>query len=98
MAQFDIYRLRTGGLVMDCQTEELATLPTRFVVPLLDPKQVPQLVRSLHPIFEVDGKELVMATHAAAAVSKSTLGKPVQSLAHNRYTIIKALDFLTTGV
>lgn len=32
MAQFALHEVR-GGLALDCQTDRLARLPTRFVVP-----------------------------------------------------------------
>jgi toxin CcdB len=98
MPQLSVYRLATGELVVDCQADELSILPTRFVAPLLDPELVPSPIKALHPIFTVDDRELILATHAAAAISRNQLGEPLHSLAAHRYTIIKALDFLITGV
>ncbi len=98
MAHLDVHRLANGELVVDCQTDELAILPTRFVVPLLDPKNLPNPIKGLHPAFMIDGREHLLATHAASAIAKSRLGEPLQSLERHRYTIIKALDFLITGV
>ena len=98
MAQFGVHRLASGELVVDCQTDELSTLPTRFVIPLLDPKQVPNPIKSLHPAFRLEDRELVLATHVGAAISRSSLGDPLYSLAAHRYTILNAIDFLITGV
>ena len=98
MAQLSVYRLATGELVVDCQTDELESLPTRFVAPLLDPEHVPNPIKPLHPTFTIEGRKLVMATHTASAISRNALGDPLHSLEGHRYTIIKALDFLITGV
>lgn len=98
MAQFDLYRLASGQFVIDCQAEELSTLPTRIVVPLLDPVLVPRSVKSLHPIFVIDRTERVMATHLLSAIPKTELGEALQSLERRRYDIVNALDFLITGV
>lgn len=98
MAQFGVHRLASGEWVVDCQTDELSNLPTRFVAPLLDPDLVPDPIKALHPIFEIDGRELLLATHASAAISRNELGDPLHSLERHRYTILNALDFLLTGV
>ena len=39
MSQFDVYRIPDGPLVVDCQTDLLNYLQSRFVVPLLPPPQ-----------------------------------------------------------
>jgi toxin CcdB len=98
MARFGVYRLASGELVVDCQTDELSTLPTRFVIPLLDRELVPNPVKGLHPVFGIEGREMLLATHAAAAMSRNHLGEPLLSLEPQRYAILNALDFLITGV
>lgn len=98
MAQFHVHRLGPEELVVDCQTDELSMFPTRFVIPLLDPDLVPNPIKPLHPVFNVDGHDLILATHAGAAISRKHLSDPLQSLAHERYAILNALDFLITGV
>lgn len=98
MAQFDVFRLRAGGLVLDCQSDWVDFLETRFVIPLLDPDSVPNALKGLHPAFNVEGRELLMATHLGGAVQRNELIEPLHSLERHRYTIIKALDFLITGV
>jgi toxin CcdB len=98
MAQFDLYRLASGQLVIDCQAEELSSLPTRIVVPLLDPAMVPRPVKSLHPIFVINRIERVMATHLLSAIPERELGEALQSFERYRYDIVNALDFLITGV
>lgn len=98
MAQFDVYRLGSGEFVLDCQSDWADFLQTRFVVPLLDPELVPAPIKGLHPTFNVEGQDLLMATQLATAVQRHELIEPLHSLERQRYTIIKALDFLITGV
>ena len=98
MAQFQVFRLASGVLVVDCQSDDLADLPSRFVLPLLDPDQVPDPIKALHPVILIDGREMLLAAHAGAAISRNHLGKPLQSLESHRYAILSALDFLITGV
>jgi toxin CcdB len=99
MAQFDVHRLRTGELVLDCQADMVSKIiKSRFVIPLCDPETVPNAIKSLHPAFRVEGKELLLLTQLASAIPGKDLSKAVQSLESERYTIIKALDFLLTVV
>lgn len=98
MAQFDVYRVGSGELVLDCQSDWVGFLDTRFVIPLLNPDLVPNAIKGLHPAFKVDGQEFLMVTQLGAAVQRNELIEPLLSLERHRYTIIKALDFLITGV
>lgn len=98
MAQYDVHRLRSGELVLDCQSDFLSALQTRLVVPLVDPQSVPGPLPRLHPQFDVDGERLLLATHLAGAIPVGELGYPVASLPDHNFTIINALDFLLTGV
>ncbi|TPG15447.1 CcdB family protein [Sphingomonas oligophenolica] len=57
MAQFDVYRLSSGDVVVDCQTDQLWHLATRVVVPLFaDHEGVPPNAR-LNAAFPIDGAE-----------------------------------------
>ena len=99
MPQFAVHQLRNRpGLVLDCQTDLLTDIETRFVVPLVAREQAPAPVRQLNPVFAIEGAEYVMLTQSAAAVRRSELGDEVASLAGYRHQIIEALDFLLTGV
>jgi toxin CcdB len=97
--QFAVHQLRNRpGLVLDCQTDLLTHIETRFVVPLVAREEAPAPVRRLNPVFAIGGAEYVMLTQSAAAVRRSELGDEVASLAGHRHQIIEALDFLLTGV
>ncbi|MEI9852986.1 MAG: CcdB family protein [Sphingomonas sp.] len=54
--------------------------------------------RGLHPIFRLEGVDLVLATQLMATLPRRELGRPIASLAHERYTIVAALDMLIAGV
>jgi toxin CcdB len=97
MAQFDVHRLGKG-LVLDCQADLLDHLNSRFVVPLLPEEQGPKPARRLNPVFEISGKNYVMATQFAAAVQKNELGEVVATLGGRSTEITGAIDVLIAGV
>jgi toxin CcdB len=98
MAQFDVFRVRDGEeLLLDCQSNMLDPLETRFVVPLLSPDDMPKRIAKLNPRFEIDGREFFMATQGAATIPARMLGARVASLAEAHYVIVGALDMLISG-
>ena len=97
MAQFDVRRLGRG-LVIDCQSDLLAHLNTRLVVPLIARDQAPTPARRFNPVFLIDGAEHVMDTQFATAVEQRELGTFVASLANQSFEIIDAFDVLLSGV
>jgi toxin CcdB len=98
MSQYDVHRLRSGELVLDCQANFLEMMGTRLVIPLVDPEDVPDALPRLHPVFDVAGNTMLLATHLAAAIPTWELRARVVSLAQHDFTIGNALDFLLTGV
>lgn len=98
MAQFDVRRTLEGALVIDCQSNLLRHLNTRFVVPLLPAEEFDVVARRLNPLFTVDGTDYVMYTQFAATLSMSQLGEVRMTLDDESATIIGALDVLVTGV
>lgn len=99
MAQFDVYRLaKNPGLVLDCQSNLLDHIDSRFVVPLVRRNKAPPPTRRLNPVFEIQGAEYVMLTQSAAAVHRRDLGSMVLSLAECDREIMKAIDVLLTGI
>ena len=99
MAQFDVLELKSGAeLVLDCQSDLLARLTTRLVVTLIPRELAPDPARRLNPVFTIAGREHVMVTQFAAAVSLGELGGFVLSLQDRSFEIVDALDVLVSGV
>lgn len=98
MARFDVYR-GTGraDLLLDCQSDLLRDLNTRFVVPLQLPEHAPQPARRLNPVLEIEGRSYVMVTQFAAAISLRECGSFVASLAAEDTAIMNALDMMISG-
>jgi toxin CcdB len=97
VAQFDVHHLGKG-LVVDCQSDLLDPIDTCFVLPLTPRTHVQQVAQRLNPIFEIDGREYLLLTQAAAAVRRAELGAVIASLADRSFEITAALDVLIGGV
>ena len=97
VAQFDVHRLG-DGLVVNCQSDLLDQIDSRFVVPLVGRAAAPRVAHRLNPIFEIEGKDYVMLTQGAAAVRIRELGEVVVSLSDRSFEITGALDVLLSGV
>ncbi len=97
MARFDVYETPgEGAYLLDCQADLLSHFKTRFVVPLIPAPRSAAATR-LHPIFHVDGRDMVMVTQLASAVTASELSRKVTSLAEEHSAIINAIDMLVSG-
>jgi len=97
MAQFDVHRLG-DGLVLDCQSDLLDHIDSRFVVPLARHEFVAIAARRLNPSFDIEGQNYIMVTQQAAAVRRGELGPVVVSLADRSFDIADAIDVLLSGV
>ncbi len=97
VCQFDVYRLGSG-LVIDCQSDLLAHLNTRVVVPLIPLDQAPKPARRFNPVFAIGGSDHAMNTQFVSAVELRELGEVVVSLADRSFEITDALDVLISGV
>jgi toxin CcdB len=98
VAQFDVFRSRDGSFVIDCQSELLRHLESRFVVPLMPLDRAPKPAGRLNPLFQIEGRELSMMTQFAGSIDSDELGAFVCSLPERRYEITGALDMLIGGV
>ena len=94
MARFDVYRLRDGSMVVDCQANFLTDIGTRFVLPLLPREEGPAPNERINPEFDIEGERLVLVTQLAATVRTTELRAKVTSLADEDYRIIGAVDML----
>jgi toxin CcdB len=84
--------------LMDVQSNLLSDLATRVVVPLVRSTSFGRPATRLHPVFTVQGQQVVMATHLLAAVRRGTLGTRIMSLLDHRDLIVGAIDVLWSGV
>ena len=100
MAQFDYHRRPDGqGFWVDCQSEWMENYQTRFVIPLVASQEAPHpSAARLNPQFEIGGRTFELLTQFAGTIPVGELALPAGSLAHERYTILNAIDFLITGV
>ena len=97
MAQFDLYRLDSGQLVVDLQTDLIGIDASRIVAPLRDAGRYaafPGLTQSV----EVAGQVWIVRVQEMAAVPGSELREVVGSLAEHRDALKRALDILIDGV
>lgn len=99
MAQFDLHAGDAEGVayLLDCQSDIIERFETRLIVPLYRVGSRRAPTRRLQPVFEIDGRDVVMATHLAAAVPIADLRKKIGSLDHERDRIVDALYMLITG-
>ena len=104
MAQFDVYanpgRNRERiPFVLDVQADLLRDLATRVVVPLGIPEIVErQYLTSLHPVFKVARREVVMLTTEIAHMPSRLLARPIANLETRRSEIMRAIDAVLAGV
>ena len=98
MPGFTVYRNPDGkGYLLDFQAEVNSHFSTRVVAPLIPLEDISDYAKSLNPIFEIEGAQVVMATQGMAAVPLLILRQPVTSLAHKRAEIVAAIDLLFQG-
>jgi len=97
MARFDVYRTRSGALLLDCQSDFLTSIETRLVAPLLPIDTYKRTLPRLHPIFELADMRLIMMTTLLVGIPKTELGHRVGSLADQQDVILNAIDMLLSG-
>ena len=89
MAQFHVYRVPGGRLVLDLQTDLIET-GTRVVTP--------KAIGRLEPVFEIEGATHVLHTAEMAAIPSALLKvPPVADLSRFDYEIRGALDMVFSG-
>lgn len=97
MAQFDLYRLDGGQLVVDLQTDLIGVDASRVVAPLREEGRYVAFP-GLTPVVEVDGVRWIVRVQELAAVPGAELRNPVGSLAAHRDDLKRALDILIDGL
>lgn len=97
MAQFDVFRLRTGMLVVDLQTDLIGIDASRIVAPLREAGRHAAFP-GLTPMVEVEGAAWIVRVQELAAVPGTELRDFITSLAAQRDALKRALDILVDGV
>ncbi len=97
MAQFDLFRLRGGQLVVDLQTDLIGIAASRIVAPLRDEGRYAAFP-GLTPSVVIDGKAWIVRVQELAAVPGAELHTPIGTLADHRDALKRALDILIDGV
>ena len=105
MAQFTVYENPNRSTravypyLLDIQSDLLDDLRTTVVIPLAPARLAGKAAISrLCPLLEVDGEPHVAITQQLAGIDRSSLGKAVCNLAHNRADIVAAMDFIISGI
>lgn len=105
MAQFAVYRNNNPKsktaipYVLDVQSELLAELSTRVVIPIYLRKSLNiKSITRLMPEFTIESKKTILMTPQIAGVSRKSLGDFVIDVSSRRDEIIAALDLLLTGI
>lgn len=97
MAQFDLYRLASGQLVVDLQTDLIGIDASRIVAPLREAGHYAALPL-LTPEVEAEGARWIVRVQELAAVPGAELRDRVGSLSQHRDALKRALDILIDGV
>ena len=97
MAQFCVYRLPAGPLVVDLQSDLIET-GTRVVAPLIPLSDGPRPFPRLEPVFDLLGQPYVLHTAELAAVPQHLIqDPPVADMSERDYEIRGALDMVFSG-
>lgn len=97
MAQFDLYRLKGGQLVVDLQTDLIGIDASRIVAPLREAGRYAAFP-GLTPMVEADGAAWIVRVQELAAVSATELNQRIGTLIQHRDALKRALDILIDGV
>lgn len=97
MAQFDVFRLTGGLMVVDLQTDLIGIEASRIVAPLREAGRY-AVFPGLTPLVEIDGTAWIVRVQELAAIPGAELRDAVTSLAAERDALKRALDILIDGV
>jgi toxin CcdB len=83
--------------LLDVQSDLLRDLASRVVVPLVPLEEFGPVLKTLNPVFAIDGAVYAMATAEMAGTAFRNLGKLAGNLETHRHEIKGAIDFLYDG-
>ena len=84
-------------MVVDCQSDLLATYNSRIVAPLLKLNESLPIMPRLNPCFAIGGKEHVLMIEFLTAIPTASLGAPITSFLAHEHAIKRARDMVITG-
>jgi toxin CcdB len=97
MAQFDVFRLKSGMLLVDLQTDLIGIDASRIVAPLREAGKYAAFP-GLTPMVEIDGTVWIVRLQELAAIPGTELRDRLTSLAAQRDALKRALDILIDGI
>lgn len=97
-AQFDLYHMQNGSLVVILQHDLLDEIRTRVVAPLVPASAVNRVMHSLNPTVTVGEQSYIFMPQLMATLDLNDMGEKVGSLAMMRDVIVRALDALLSGI
>ncbi|HRH74825.1 CcdB family protein [Zoogloea sp.] len=98
MPRYAVYQNpERDGYLLDLQADINSHFSTRVVAPLFLLDEIPVFAKGLNPVFEVEGRSVVMVPQGMAAIPVQMLKQPVMSLDDRRAEIVAALDLLFQG-
>lgn len=97
MAQFDVFRLGDGQLVVDLQTDLIGIEASRVVAPLREAGRYAAFPW-LTPEVAFDGRRWIVRVQELAAVPGTELRDRAGTLAAHRDALKRALDILIDGI
>jgi toxin CcdB len=97
-AQFDLYRMQGGGLVVVLQNDLLDQLRTRVVAPLVPASSIERVMHSLNPTVTLGEEAYLVLPQLAATLTLAEMGERVGSLSMMHDAIVRAVDALLSGI
>ncbi|GAA4330095.1 hypothetical protein GCM10023165_03430 [Variovorax defluvii] len=100
MARFDVYanpdksEHRHTPFVLDVQNDHLDSVETRVIIPMRDARVHGARLERIHPLFHIQGREVVLDTPTIVTFPRGWLRSPVASLRTEQYQVQDALDAL----
>lgn len=96
VAQFDVFRLDDGTLVIDLQTDLIGLDASRLVAPLREEGAFAHFPL-VTPVVMFDGRNWIVRLQELAAVPARELGTPLGSLREHRDVLKRGIDILIDG-
>jgi len=97
-AQYDLFRLPDGPVVVVIQNDLLDDIRTRVVIPLLPAGSAGKPLKRLNPTMTLNGDVLTLMPQLMATLSLAELGMCIGSCEDDRDVITRAVDTLLAGI